>query len=815
MQRSTPISLALLCAALLPGSMALADTHYQTPPAELQALVDAPRGPLFNLGPKRSTALLVGMAALPSISAVAQPELRLAGLRINPRMRAASRFDFGNGLSLLDVGTGQQRPVQGLPVDPRIADIAWSSDERWVAFSRWGDNGVELWLLDVAQGQARRLIKEHLNAIAGNGFGWLGGNKQLLVRLAPQDPAAAPVASSVPAGPNTQQTAGGQTSQTRTYADMLKNPADAAQLEWQLQTQIALVGTDGKLSRVGKPATVIGLQGSPDGKYLLLGVLRQPYSYLVPVSRFPRATQVWDTQGKLIKTLAEQPLLERLPSGNDAVQPGPRDFAWRDDAPATVHWTEAQDGGDPNREAKVRDSLFQQAAPFDQPATRLLDVAARVDDIRWGRDDLALVTEGWWKSRDTRTWRIQPGKPTAAAELIVSRKSEDRYSDPGTPLTRLNSYGRPVLQTGKDGNTLLLAGEGASPEGDRPFLDRFHLDSKQTERLWRSEAPYYERTVAVLDDEGQRLVTSREAVDERPNYYLRDLVRRIAPRALTQFPHPYPQFKGMQKELIRYKRADGVDLTATLYLPAGYDPKRDGPRPMLMWAYPQEFKSAKAASQVTDSPYRFNRISLGGPLVMLARGYTVLDDPAMPIIGEGDKEPNDSYLQQLTQSAQAAVDEVVKRGVADRERIAVGGHSYGAFMTANLLAHTRLFRAGIARSGAYNRTLTPFGFQAEDRNFWQAQGVYQTMSPFNHADKIKDALLIIHGEVDNNPGTFPIQSERLYQALQGLGGTARLVMLPHESHGYRARESLMHMLWEQDRWLETYVTQAKPRAAGK
>ena len=375
-----------------------------------------------------------------------------------------------------------------------------------------------------------------------------------------------------------------------------------------------------------------------------------------------------------------------------------------------------------------------------------------------------------------------------------------------------DAAGLPRLLIGPD-TTILLDGAGASNEGDRPFIDRFSLVSKKKERLFQSAAPYFENVVAVLNDDGTRLLTTRESPTERPNYFVRDLKQSGAAQltALTNFPHPTPQLKDVQKEQIRYKRADGVDLTATLLLPPNYEPKRDGPLPMLMWAYPQEFKSASAASQTTGSPYRFNAVSFWGPAAFLAMGYAVLDNPSMPIVGAGDAEPNDTYLPQLVADAEAAVNEVVRRGVAERHRIAIGGHSYGAFMTGNLLAHTRLFRAGIARSGAYNRTLTPFGFQSEERPFWKAQETYQVMSPFNHADKIKDALLMIHGEQDNNSGTFPIQSERMFQAIKGLGGTARLVMLPNESHAYRARESIMHMLYETNSWLDKYVKNAKPR----
>ena len=382
-------------------------------------------------------------------------------------------------------------------------------------------------------------------------------------------------------------------------------------------------------------------------------------------------------------------------------------------------------------------------------------------------------------------------------------------------MIELNQFGLPTLKLSPDDKAIYLAGVGASPDGEHPFLDKFDVTTKLSVRLFHSQAPYYEQVVGMLSDKGTSIITSRESSEERPNYYLRELGSNEPARALTNFPNPLPQFKGIKKQQIRYTRADGVELNATLYLPAGYEPKRDGPRPMLMWAYPREYKTADAAGQVTGSAYKYNRIAYTSPMVMLARGYTVLDGLSMPIIGEGKKEPNDTYVEQLKMDAEAAVEEVVRLGVADRNRIAIGGHSYGAFMTANLLAHTRLFRAGIARSGAYNRTLTPFGFQSEDRNYWQAEKVYQDMSPFNFANQMKDPLLLIHGEQDNNTGTFPLQSERMYQALQGLGAVSRLVMLPNESHSYRARESVMHMLWEQDRWLEMYVKNAKPEVGGR
>lgn len=807
----TPACLAFAC--LLMQSVQATEAQngpYQLPPPELQAVVDAPRGPLFKLGPQRKTALLVQLPGLPGIADVAQTEIRLAGLRINPRTRAANHVDFANNLSLLEISTGKQRNISGLPAKIKISDTAWSSDERWLAFSRWVDDGVELWLVDVVNAKARRLINDKLNAITGPGFAWVG--EQLLVSLYPARQKAIPSDPGIPVGPNTLESRGGKGSQHRTYPDMLRTARDADLLDWYLETQLAWVTPQGQVQRLPMVSQFLKHQASPDGKLILTSKLKRPYSYMLPVDRFAQTIEVWDHSGKKIKTLAERPMRERLPVNGDAVVTGPREFGWRNDKPATLYWLEAQAGGDPEAPAKVHDALFQQPVPFNAAPQKLMDLAWRFSNIQWGNDGIALVTETWRKSRDTRTWRIQPGVADSKPDLLFARKTEDQYAHPGTPITQHNSYGRPVLRITADGRSFFLTGTGASPEGDRPFLDKFDFTHKQSQRLWRSAAPYYEEVLGLLSDNNS-FITSREANEERPNFYLRELNNPAYLKALTQFPHPMPQFKGIKKIPLRYEREDGLELSATLHLPPGYEPKRDGPRPLLIWAYPREFKTSEAAAQVTGSPYRFNRISYNGPQVMLARGYVVLDGPSMPVIGEGRKEPNDTYLEQLRMNAEAAIDEVVRQGVAERHRVAIGGHSYGAAMVASLLAHTRLFRAGIARSGAYNRTLTPFGFQSEDRNFWQAKKTYMEMSPFYYAQYFKDPLLLIHGEQDNNPGTFPLQSERMFQALQGLGVPSRLVMLPNESHAYRARESIMHMLWEQDRWLEMYVKHAKPENA--
>lgn len=796
----------------------LPTTGYQLPSKALQAVVDAPRAPLLQLSPRRDLAAMLQLPALPDIAEVAQPELKLAGVRIHPKTHAASRFSFASKLWLLSVADGSERQIAGLPAPLSLADLAWSPDQRSLAFRREdaASGANELWVVDVAAGQARRLLAD-VNTSINDELHWLPDSSGLLVQQQLRDQTAPPARDAVPAGPAIQQTsADAGVRAIRTYQDLLRNEADARLFEYYATAQPVIVGVNGQVRPIAAPGIYLHLSVSPDGRYVLSERSERPFSYLAPLDAFARRIEVLDLQGKLVRQIAQLPLVEGLPTGNDAVPTGVREIAWRADAPATLVWAEAQDGGDPARASSVRDAVLMQAAPFNRAPVTLAKLGSRFEGVQWGRGDLAIISESWWKTRRTKQWRIAPDQPQRAPELLWDRSSQDRYNDPGTPALIADGNGHALLQTGADGNSLFLLGKGASPEGDRPFVDRFDLQSKRTTRLFHSKAPTYAAPIALLDAQGTQLLLSRESPEEPANYYVQTLGDTAAtPRALTRFAHPLPQLRGVQKEQIRYKRNDGVDLTATLLLPPGYDPKRDGPRPLLMWAYPGEFKSADTASQVTDSPYRFNAISYWGPQAFLAIGYVVLNNPAMPIVGEGDAEPNDTYLPQLIADAQAAVDEVVRRGVTDREHIAIGGHSYGAFMTANLLAHTRLFKSGIARSGAYNRSLTPFGFQAEERNYWQAQPVYQAMSPFNYADKIKDPLLLIHGQDDNNSGTFPIQSERLFTAIKGLGGNARLVMLPNEAHAYRARQSILHMLAESEQWLKMTLGEANAPATAR
>lgn len=785
-------------------SSGFAQEGYQTPPPALAAIVDAPLAPELMLSPARDRVLLLTRAEAPSIADLAAPELRLAGVRFNPQTHASNRSGGFTQLTFKSLADGREQPVTGLPPGAKLSGVSWSPDARHVAvIAQVGSAPGALWLVDAATAQARALTGPQLNGVLGDPVDWFGRDA-LLVKLIPSDRGAAPVRTPDDLAPVVQE-AKGRKAAARTFPDLLNGPQDEVEFDYYATAELARVDLAGTVTPLGVRG-LFSVSPSPDASHFVVISVRRPFSYALPYSRFPQRVEIFDATGRSVRIVADLPLADDIPTEFNSVRRGPRNVAWRDDAPATLAWLEARDGGDAARESRIRDELLMLPAPFNGDPVSLLTFGLRASRVVWGDATRAFASEGWVKTRRSRWWQFDPSQPGAAPRLVFERSTEDRYGNPGDFVTRRGEFGRSVLRFTADGQGLYLQGEGASPEGNRPFLDRLDLATLQKERLWQSAAPHYEEFVAFLDDAGTRVLTRRESTTEAPNYFLRDLADGTT-TAFTAFPNPYPQFAGVQRELISYPRADGITLTGKLYLPPGWKPA-DGPLPTLLWAYPREFKSADAAGQVRDSPHRFVRVSPSGPLPYLLLGYAVLDDPTMPIIGEGKKEPNDTYIPQLVSSARAAIDELVRRGVTDPNRVAVGGHSYGAFMTANLLAHSDLFRAGIARSGAYNRTLTPFGFQAESRHFWKAPEIYASMSPFNHADRIKDPLLLIHGQADDNQGTFPLQSERMYQALRGLGATARYVQLPYEAHGYRARESLLHVLWETSTWLDRYVKNA-------
>jgi dipeptidyl aminopeptidase/acylaminoacyl peptidase len=784
--------------------------QYQKPPKAIVDIVDALPAPGVSLSPAGKTGekrwmLIEHFSGLPTIADLAQPELRLAGLRFNPKTDGPSRGRYDTSLEIQALPSGKAVAVSGLPAHAKIRFAEWSPDGRKISFVNISDAkedaGLSLWIIDAATAQARRLPGVALNGIFGSPCEWLSDSQSLVCRTVPVNRGAAPTRSEVPTGPVVQENLG-RVTPGATFEDLLKNPEDEQIFDYHATSQVQLIRLDGAAKPLGKPGVFEDVTPSPDAGYVLLLERHRPYTYLLPFERFPERVSVLNIKTGAAKQLTDAPLADNVPNIRDAVPAGPRDYEWRSDAPASIFWAEAGDGGDPRKDAAVRDSLFLLDAPFDAAPRKLADLPLRYRRVAWGTDRLALVEERRWKDRKRILLEVAPSAPATVVKLFEG-SFEDRYHNPGEPLEEENAAGKAVVQTTPDGKGIYFRGEGASPEGDKPFLDVMSATNGETKRLWQSAAPNFEIAAAVLDPAAGTILIRKESQEKNPNYYIQKIGAGSSEQ-VTFFPNPYGTAALPKKQVLHYKRADGVDLSANLYLPPGYKPA-DGPLPTLMEAYPTEYKTKAAAGQVTGSPYQFAFLNWGSPVPFVTQDYAVLENAAIPIIGESSAEPNDTYVEQLVASAKAAIDEGVRLGVVDRNRVAVMGHSYGAFMTANLLAHSDLFKAGIARSGAYNRTLTPFGFQNEERTYWQAPKVYYEMSPFSFADKIKTPILLIHGEADNNSGTFPIQSERLFSALKGHGATVRFVLLPLESHGYAGRESVLHMFWEMNNWLNTYV----------
>ena len=785
------------------SSFAQENVTYKNPPKEILALADYERAPSVSMDTKKEYMLLSYRNTYKTLDELNQEEMRLGGLRINPMTNISSTITYVNNLKIRKINATDEIQVTGLPQNPKVTNVAWSPNEKKIAFTNTTNSGVELWVIDVVSATAKKITQDNLNANLGNPFNWMNNNEMLLVKMLPKNrPTLVDLKKELPKGP-TVSLSDGSVSQNRTYADLLKNKVDEQNFETLVTSELHTVSLLGKSELFKNADMYSGESYSPDGNYLMLTTIEKPFSYIVPLNRFPQKTTIYDSKGNEIKVVNEVPLTEIMPKGFSSVRKGKRSMNWRADKPATLAYVVALDEGDQANKVDFRDEVFLWNAPFTSPATSMAKTKQRYGGIIWGNDNIAMLVDTWYDTRNTKNYMINPSNPSLEPKVFSDRNSQDIYSDPGNFEMKKNEFNRYVLAMEKD--NAYLMGDGHTKEGQFPFIDEFNLKTLKTKRLYTSKLKDKKEDLYSIEDfkKGEVLVMI-QSKNDYPNYYFRNIKSgKLTP--ITTFKNPFESIKNVYKEVIKYKRKDGVDLSGTLYLPAGYDRAKNEKLPLLIWAYPAEFKDKNSAGQSDKNPNEFTFPNYGSFVYWTTRGYAVLDDASFPIIGEGTTEPNDTFITQLVDDAEAAIDAVDKLGYINRKKVAVGGHSYGAFMTANLLTHSNLFACGIARSGAYNRTLTPFGFQSEQRNFWDVPKVYNDMSPFMNADKMKTPLLLVHGDADNNPGTFTLQSERYFQALKGLGAPVRLVLLPKESHGYAAKDNILHLLWEQDQFLEKYL----------
>ena len=786
-------------------SFAQENLTFQKPSPEILALADYERAPSVSMDSKKEYMLLSYRNTYKTLEDLSQEEMRLGGLRINPITNISSTVTYINNLKIRKIKDNAEIQVSGLPKNALITNVSWSPNEKKIAFTNTTLSGVELWIIDVVSATAKKITADNLNANLGSPYNWMKDNETLLVKVLPKNrPTLIDSKKDLPKGP-TVSVSDGSKSQNRTYQDLLKNKIDEANFDVLVTSELYKITISGNATLFKSADIYAGESFSPDGNYLMLTTIQKPFSYIVPLNRFPQKTIVYDASGKEVKLVNEVPLTEIMPKGFSSVRKGKRSMSWRADKPASLSYVVALDEGDQAVKVEYRDEVFSWDAPFNGAATSILKTQQRFAGIMWGNETTAIAYDSWYDTRNQKTYLFNPSNPSAAPKVISDRNSQDIYSDPGNFETKRNQYNRYVLAIEND-NTYLI-GDGFTKEGQFPFIDEFNLKTLKTKRLYTSTYKDKKEDLLSIEDykKGDVLVMI-QSKNEFPNYYLRNIKSKAKLTQITSFKNPFESIKNVYKEVIKYKRKDGVELSGTLYLPANYDRvKKSEKLPLLIWAYPEEFKDKSSAGQSNKNPNEFTFPNYGSFVYWVTKGYAVLDDASFPIIGEGTTEPNDTFIPQLVANGEAAIDAVDQLGYINRKKVAVGGHSYGAFMTANLLTHSNLFACGIARSGAYNRTLTPFGFQSEQRNYWDVPEIYNGMSPFMNADKMKTPLLLTHGEADNNPGTFTLQTERYFQALKNLGAPVRMVILPKESHGYVAKENILHLLWEQDQFLEKYL----------
>ncbi len=774
---------------------------YKLPPADIVKMLDAEPTPQIIPSPRGNALVHVSYKLHPSIALVSRPILRLGGLRIDPALTAPQRLSERTGLKVQFMD-GTMVPIQ-TPAGANIQFVRWSNNAEWIAFTVDVSNGVELWIANARTGSARAVPNLRINNILGFTLEWSGDNNALLVNAIAPSRGAAPVVSSIPTGPAIEQTSG-KVAANVTYQDMLKNPTDERLFEYYAMSQLARVDVKTLgVQYIGEPALFDAVEQSPDEQFILVTRLTRPFSYRVPASLFARSIDILDRSGKLVKAMAQFGVSDNIP--RQGVLTGVRNIRWQQLYPATLVWLEALDGGDPIAKVPFRDKVMKLSAPFTAQPQFVTNMKHRVQGMAWmAQKDMCMITE-FDRDRRWRTTYMMDMNAPQNMKTMFDLSAQDAYNDPGTPMMDVRADGTSVIL--QDGDNIYLNGQGASDKGFFPTLDKFNVQTLKKERLFTCASDKFESIVGFAETgakvPARTIALLRSESKTSPQNFFTLELSSGKRTALTNFTDPAPQLQAMSKELIKFRRADGVPLSGTLFLPPNYKPGTK--LPVLIWAYPLEYSDAGTAGQVRTSPNTFTRLSGASPLWFATQGFAVLNDATMPIVGDPETM-NNTFVEQITMNAKAAIDKLDSMGVIDRKKVVVSGHSYGAFMTANLLAHTGdLFAAGIARSGAYNRTLTPFGFQSERRSFWEATDVYMKVSPFMFANKIKKPLLMIHGEMDNNTGTFPIQSERMYQAIQGTGGTARLVMLPAESHGYAARESILHTIAEMLDWATTYT----------
>ncbi|MCI5054596.1 MAG: prolyl oligopeptidase family serine peptidase [Flavobacteriales bacterium] len=785
---------------------------WQSPPKDILDVLYAPKLPRTSTAPNGAYILLTDPVVYPTLSELAAPMHKLAGLRVNPKNNYYHGYHGGTNPRLLKVDNGEIINLD-LPEKAEILRTEWTSNGKKFALMVGFEDRVELWMGKV-DGSTKKVPNIIINPLIDLGVRWLPDQKRLLIRRI-NNRGEAPQKPTIPTAPKILESTNATATSTYEARNLLETSYDDEAFSHFTSCELVIYNPEtDEIKTIGKTDNYTNSSFSPDGNYILVERVVAPWSHEVAFWRFATEIEIWDPNGKLVSKIASLPVANQVPT--HGVSEGPRFVSWNPSEASTLYWTEALDGGDPLAKAEYRDRIMKLKAPFKDEAEEVFKAEHRIIPYQsfWGQGEnqnILMLTQRERMKRHKYVWLLDIDKGTSKQWFDFDES--DVYANPGYPVFTKLKNGKRAFKI--KNNKVYFKGKGGTPEGDRPFLDLRDITNNQSERVFRCDPEKYEHFIDFADDD--QFILSSESSKEVPNLYLAKLgkkvkaekgetTRQLTKQPITDFKDPTPELRKIEKRLIKYKREDGVELSFQLLLPPNYE---EGTKlPTVLYAYPLEYSGAKTAGQVRGSTRRYMRIYGPSHKFFLMRGYAVLDNTAMPMIGDPETV-YDTFVPQLVADAEAAVSKAVEIGIADPERIGVIGHSHGGLMVANLLAHTDLFSAGIARSGSYNKTNQPFGFQGERRSLFEARDVYIQVSPTFFADKVNEPVLVIHGNDDSNPGTLTPQSEVFYEAVKGSGGTARLVLLPFEDHGYRAKESVEHVIWEQLEWFDKYVKNKK------
>ena len=786
---------------LLGLNLFASDSVYQLPCERIVEIFDRPLHPLVSVLHGQDKMMSYDLSIYIPLEWLAQEVVHYGEINIYSRSRSRPRVNFHSGIHVVDISSATKGLEEtsfhstrlDLPKNSAFGGGMPSFSGHALFTIEYLYDRMVLWHVDTSTYETRVLLDGGLTQVTNSVASWFPDNVNLLVSLIPENMEKPELASNVPTGPIIRETTGRE-SRIITRPNLIQDSHEEALFEYYATTQLGVLNTiTGELRRIGSPGVITSTLVSPNSRFVLVHEHIKPFSKTVAYWHFPSRWYVYDLVENREIELVRHP--QAVPQFG-RVQTGKRWFSWHPLMDASLIYVEALDGGESNAPATYRDDIRLLNHPFRGNGRRLFRTAQRLQEISFIDRDTYILSEFEWRTNTTITTLVNSRN---RRHQISRRHIRAIYDSPGSPVTYTTNRGQTLVL--RQGNYIFFIGDGVSRDSRVPFVDKLNVNTFVRQRIVEFDEEDFVQILDFYNNNPERLLILRQNRTTPNNMFLVNLADNTE-IALTQIVDNVPELTNLPTRVIRYMREDGVQLSGLLYLPANFDGSER--IPLLMSAYPREFIDAATASQIVNQDNRFVRPFGSSNLYMCLDNVAVLVNAAFPIIGDTETA-NNTFIEQSIMNARAAIDYLYEEGIIDRDKVVISGHSYGAFMVLNMLAHSDLFAGGIAQNGAYNRTLTPFGFQSERRSLWQARDTYINLSPFLFANQIQAPLLLIHSTEDTNPGTFPLQSRRLFEALEGLGKTARYVQLPLEGHNYRARETHLHLLWEYQKFFDDFI----------